>query len=379
MNGDEKTSVVKRQRWLDVARLLAFASVLMNHALSRSFATQKDTLGEFLLLPKYASAIKATLYAFSRIGVPLFLMISGALLIERQYEKPRVLRRFIRHNWWELFRTTEIWLVIMFWFLQIFQTSVLRTEGIGKACISFIETLLFINQKTMASMWYMSMILCVYLLIPFFSVALRDLGDRLLYVLCGIVVFSGMIVPNINTALAATGSAFSLNLSFGQYMVFPIYAAYLLCGYWISKGKLARLNTAIVLLCLVFCFSATSAFQYWLYSTSSDYYLRYADIGILASSVFLFELLRRSERRPQGKGVLLRGLADMTFGLYFVHICVMTGIDSILDKALPHLGHFPKLFVLSVSTLMLSVIIVWATSKIPLFRKYLYLMKDEAR
>ena len=35
---------------------------------------------------------------FSHIGVPLFLMISGALLLRRSYETREQTKRFYRHN-----------------------------------------------------------------------------------------------------------------------------------------------------------------------------------------------------------------------------------------------------------------------------------------
>lgn len=89
----------KRVVWLDWARSLAIISVTFNHALSRSFETHSDTYEEFLILGIPLSFLKAFLYVFSRIGVPLFLMISGSLLMKRNYEDKDVLRRFIHHNW----------------------------------------------------------------------------------------------------------------------------------------------------------------------------------------------------------------------------------------------------------------------------------------
>ena len=47
----------------------------------------------------FLSFVKAFLYVFSRLGVPLFLMITGALLLDRKYEEKNQLRRFITHNY----------------------------------------------------------------------------------------------------------------------------------------------------------------------------------------------------------------------------------------------------------------------------------------
>lgn len=68
------TNVKKRILWLDVARTVAIISVTFNHALSRSFETHEGTLEEFNNISKVISAIKAVLYVFSRLGVPLFMI-----------------------------------------------------------------------------------------------------------------------------------------------------------------------------------------------------------------------------------------------------------------------------------------------------------------
>ena len=120
---------LKRHYWLDLARATAILSVTMNHALSRSFLTRENSYSEFLEMATAGSFLKAFLYVFSRLGVPLFLMITGSLLMNRDYEDTKVFKRFIRHNFGSLFIATELWLFVQFWFLQFFEGSTLRTSG----------------------------------------------------------------------------------------------------------------------------------------------------------------------------------------------------------------------------------------------------------
>ena len=100
MNGN------RRIQYLDVARSIAIVSITFNHAFNFSFSA---TYAEFISLPILVNVIKAALYTFSRIGVPLFLMISGALLLPRNYGGGET-TRFLKHNWLQLLITTEIWL-----------------------------------------------------------------------------------------------------------------------------------------------------------------------------------------------------------------------------------------------------------------------------
>ena len=85
----------RRVFWLDAVRALAVISVTFNHALNRSVLDQISLLRQ---LNPYAF-LGCLLYIFSRLGVPLFLMLSGALLLGRDYTQPRIRSRFYRHNW----------------------------------------------------------------------------------------------------------------------------------------------------------------------------------------------------------------------------------------------------------------------------------------
>ena len=364
----------QRKFWLDFARALAIISVTFNHALSRSFHTHSGTQFEFMQMSALGSVVKALLYVFSRLGVPIFLMISGALLMKRDYEDREVTQRFIKHNWWGLFRTTEIWLVIMFWLLQIPGRSVLHTQGVARALVKCVSTMLFLNQETMGSMWYMSMVLCVYLMIPVVAIGLKRLGDRFFYGLFGIVLLAGFVVPNINTALEAAGSGKTLEFAISSADIFSTYFLYVLAGYWISQGKMAKVSLPWLWVGLVVGFAGTAAFQYWIYSTPSDYYVRYADTGILMTGAFLFEIIRRraGRFRTGAKAKAITYLSQISFGIYFVHICIMTVVHAALSS---NLVFYPRFLILELTSLIGAIIIIWLTSKSKWVGSYLYLIK----
>jgi len=176
MEVEEKNT--NRIFWLDAARAIAIISVTFNHALSRSFAVYSGTYDEYIRMPAAGSFIKALLFVFSRLGVPLFLMITGSLLMDRNFEDRKTTERFMKKNLWPLLRITLIWLTIMYGYFMLARSSYLRAEGIASALLHYASTILFINPTTMGSMWYMPMILCVYLMIPIMSLALKKLGTR---------------------------------------------------------------------------------------------------------------------------------------------------------------------------------------------------------
>ena len=77
----EKTLTGGRSYYLDIARAIAIISISLNHAVNRTYENYAGQMEEFLELSWASSLLKAVTTMFSHLGVPLFLMISGALLL----------------------------------------------------------------------------------------------------------------------------------------------------------------------------------------------------------------------------------------------------------------------------------------------------------
>ena len=364
--------------WLDAARAIAIISVTFNHALSRSFAIYSGTYDEFQRMTAAGSFIKALLFIFSRLGVPLFLMITGALLMDRDYENPGTTERFMRHNWWPLLRITLLWLTIMYGYFMLAKSSYLRAEGIVSCLIHYVSTILFINPTTMGSMWYMPMILCVYLMIPIMSLALKKLGARYLAIPLGLVFLSAMVVPDISTLFNILGYKGELVLSLSYSYLFTYYILFVFAGYGISRGLLDGLGDVLVAALATASLLAMSAFQCWTYTTGSDYAVGYSETGIFLTAVFLFELIRR--KAEQAAGPALRRhvmyLAEISFGIYFVHICIMHGLKLFLDRATGITG-YPSFLILEAVSLGGSIVIISILSKNRMLARYLFGMTKE--
>lgn len=84
----------KRESYLDYARVFAIISISCNHAITRAFSVYDTTYEEFLAYPKIVSLFRSIIYVFSRMGVPVFLMITGALLLNKKIETKEDVLRF---------------------------------------------------------------------------------------------------------------------------------------------------------------------------------------------------------------------------------------------------------------------------------------------
>ena len=101
---------MKKQRiaFLDFARALAILLVVLCHVIELFYPFSLE--GMQGLHPR-ARIFATTALTIGRLGVPLFLMISGYLLLGRRYDEERC-RRFWKHNWLHLFFLTIVWILL---------------------------------------------------------------------------------------------------------------------------------------------------------------------------------------------------------------------------------------------------------------------------
>ena len=368
----------KRVFYLDVARAIAIISISLNHAVNRSYSNYNGQMAEFLALPLGSTLFKVVISVFSRIGVPLFLMITGVLILNKRFEDGGDVKRFYKHNLLSLFITAEIWYFLMYWFLVLIKPGnyVLETRGWGGAVLGMFETMLFQNQVTFGSMWYMPMILCVYLTIPFVAMAKNRFSrdDGWVWLPMGVLFCVSMVVPFISNLLGLLGKPGLTNALEGGHL-FSFYYIYILIGYWIGKGGLEKLKTCTVVLVTVGTFLICCGYQHWAYSRPMDYLVSYDFPLLPVCAGFLFELLRRCADGMKKLEKPVTGLARISFGIYFVHIVIMSVLVVLLDRLMPGMYRPVRLIVLEVLSVGMSIGIIWPLSKIKVFKQYLFLIK----
>lgn len=104
----------KRIEWLDIVRGIAIMMVVMNHAAEGLYFYSNVPIMERSMLSQITGF---SLFTIGRMGVPLFLFISGYLLLPREYDDERCFR-FWKHNLLQLLLLTEMWII----FYNIFKS-----------------------------------------------------------------------------------------------------------------------------------------------------------------------------------------------------------------------------------------------------------------
>lgn len=163
-------------------------------------------------------------------------------------------------------------------------------------------------------------------------------------------------------------------MAFEYENIFSYYLVYVLAGFWISKGALVRFKTFGLAFGFAAFFVGTSLFQLFLMSSNSNYFVRYADIGIVLSSVCLYELLRRKASAVISLKKPVTFISVSAFGIYFLHICVMTALNKVMDKFIST-QYLSRFLILEIVSFLVSVLVIFITSKVGIIKKYLYMMK----
>lgn len=309
---------------------------------------------------------------FSHLGVPLFLMISGALLHKRM-ETADDVKRFYRHNLIELFITTEIWYFIMYWFIFFEDISTgYWEEGLAGTLLGCVKTMLFLDQSTMSSMWYMPMILCLYTTIPFAAVLVKKLSLKALSLPLLLAFLYGMCLPALNSLLVLRDIP-PMDTAVYLFNLCSIYYLYVFTGYFISQGGLQRLRTGEVAVLTVLLFALICGYQLYAYSDWVDYLVDYDFPLLLLCAMGLLELLRRGAEHLRGLRPAVTYLAKISFGIYFVHILIMSLLYWHMDFS--EWSHLWTLLFLEGVSVGGSILLIALFSGIPFCRRRMFGIK----
>jgi surface polysaccharide O-acyltransferase-like enzyme len=314
----------RRVQYLDVLRVFSMLSVVFLHSISRSVAVN---LGSNVWhLANVTTAIAST-------AVPLFFMISGALLLDSRYtlsmdytlkrRLPRVLLPFIA------------WSLIAVVYLALFTDS----GGGSRLATAVTTTINLPGRQALVHLWFMYALIPLYLLSPLIKTFVDSVGPKLMAYTLGLWLVFASLLPMIATflperyrPLAHWGGAIPVNSFVG-------FAGYFLAGYWLMKAEWrvpARWLMAIAVADVMAMVVAT-----WAVTRSTGYYTVYfktytsTTMVILSVAVFLlakgFMETRRLGRVGNG---FIGFLVPISFGVYLCHLFVRDIVGRAFDWSL---------------------------------------------
>lgn len=229
-------------------------------------------------------------------AVPCFLMVTGALLLDRERVIPpaKLFGKYIARM-----------LIALVLFTAIF-TVIRHDPSAGTSIFSeFTEGLLF--NHCMAYLWYLYMMLAIYLLMPLFKAIVNKATDRQLAILLAVLLIVCSLLP-LASYLGADAALY--------IPTWIVYGAYLLMGFLLYRHNMDWRIAAVV---LVICTIALPLITFRLTGTDIDpaNLTAYNSPLVVMLSAAVFSLMLRIKRKA---GSLIENIDRCSFGIYLIHM-----------------------------------------------------------
>lgn len=337
---------------LDVIRFAAIVLVLICHSSEQAFSMSGG------------SAPMAVLHTLGRLGVPLFLFLTGALILKKDFSSSRSIILFYRKNLVSLLLTVEIWIVIYGCYLFFC--------GQEFTFYDYIKCALFINDIPMMHWWYIPAIIMIYVALPFASRAVRNLDIKGLALPFMLIVVLGFLLPTINSFLSIWGKGFQNVPDLAPLGGFLFF--YIVLGMYLIDERTMKLVSNFQLTLLAFLGVFGACLQEYL-----GLGLWYNNFFIILTAVTITEFIFRLLSVPRIKSRVhemkreLEVLSKTAFFVYFVHVPVLTFVERLASCLNLSLAHFSVSFI---GTLILSYLIAITgyklLDKMPRLRKAIF-------
>lgn len=325
----------KKERifYYDFLRAFAIIAVLICHV---------DMFFGPLVTP-FEIISQMTFHDIGRIGVPIFLMISGALLLNREYDLGDFLKR----------RFTRIIYPFIFWIIVIIAGIIFTSGNYSFAWNTFIGN--------PSITWYFWMLLGIYLFIPIINAFIRTYGeDALKYFL--IIWFATMILKTFNSYPLFP----DFNLDY-----FAGYVGYPVLGYYLDKKEFKLSDAKMCAAGFIIFLIALAAFVYCDYTKLSYVSSIYLNVIMVFMGSGMYLFVRYLDRITSFKhiknnviGAIIVSISLYSYGMYFSHVIAL----KLLVKFNPHSTLlFPVMFAL---VIFISWLMPYVVSKIPYLKKF---------
>ena len=296
----------KRILYIDILNILAILAVLIMHhnGIVHGY-TNSSTW--------YTSLIFECIFYFA---VPLFIMISGAMLMP--YREKYSTKTFFKK------RALKVFIPAIFWitFMLIWRVFIVKTMTIDDWSPKNILNIVFASKEE-TTYYYLFLIMGVYLTVPVLSRLAKLEYRKTLWYLVGVFFIFNAIVPNFLKFLGVTYNT-DLSLMIGQWSM------YVVLGYLLSTQEISKKYRVILyilgILAIVYRYATTAILssQTGKLVNTTWGYSQFHTI-LLSSAVFVFiknmnfEWIEKRKKLVKTLGVF----AGCSFGVYLLHKIVM--------------------------------------------------------
>jgi surface polysaccharide O-acyltransferase-like enzyme len=343
---------------VDLVRTVAILMVLVYHASTENYvASQLNSLDYFVLWSSQTGYQSLVL-----MGVPLFVILSGALLLQPSKVNEPIGVFFKK-------RISRILIAFAFWSVIYFAWTH-YVDGVQLSPNYVVQSLL--NGGAYYQFWFIYLIFGLYLITPILRVIVPNAPRKIL--LYGLILWflTVSILPVIHLV---TGYSLDQNV-----LLFTGYTGYFIFGFY-AMGT--NVSTKTLKRLLVFGVIAT-IFGYYLmaypYHALNQYYF-FADtlsFNIVLSTIAVYLLLSKASSDWPGANhprfaKLIHAISENTLPIFFMHVIVLEtlnkGLLFGLKISLMQINPIIEIPIAAALTLFICLGLILALKKVPVVCK----------
>lgn len=318
----------ERSASLSLLRVMACFGVVLLHCAYASAAGYAESSKEYII----SMGLRNSVMCF----VPVFVMVSGALLLQpdREISISKILNKYILRM-----ILTLLLFSLLFYLFDLFL-------GVAKTPLDGIISVY--TGQGWSHLWYLYLMIGIYLLLPFYRMVAKNSSRKELLYLLGIYFIFLCLFPLIN-GITATKTGFYI-------CTYTIYPLYFFLGYAIREKlvKIKEWHSIVLIISGTALIVLSSCYAYGYNVPALKSLLSsYAFLPVLMQSIGLFSLIENLSCR---EGKLLNFFDANSFGVYLIHMVFLKYIFLAFKLDLMAIGGVPIIFAASLAVYLLSTV-----------------------
>ncbi len=291
-------------------RTVAILGVLLLHA------ANDLTIQQINDLEIWRWCIVDVYQSIGRMGVPLFVMLTGALLLAPS--KNEELGVFFKK------RFARIGLPFVFWAVAYFLWDI-YIENQQVSTSFFVQGIL---TGPYFQFWYLYMLMGLYLLTPLLRLMVAQASEKLFRYFMAIWFVGVSLVP-----LITTFSSYDVN---PNLFALPGYVGYFVLGAYLINVRIRR-KYLVTLLSIGIALTAIGTFQVsrTIGGGTSFYFQEYLSPTMILASISFFLLLNtfkapieQAHEKPSRRRMIMAVISENTLGIYLFHMMIIYTLQN---------------------------------------------------
>lgn len=341
----------ERNLALDTGRTVAILAVMLIHVCAPLVTGNKPGDPQFF----YGNLFDS----LARIAVPLFVMISGALMLDEDAALP--LKKLFLKKIPQLLLPLIVWSAV-----YALHYKILPPLSAGKPIDwEDVRNAFFMGHY---HLWYLYMQIGLYFILPFLRTFVKKENKNLVLLYIGMTLLTQFTVPVLKSVALYWSPAKDIVTFLGKFYLdfFSQFVAYYLTGWYIVRIGISKKWKRM----LLYALSVMSVLATILYvNATKDYQNAYSDWNLFNYLYALGVFLAISRYCTGVQGIVrtvVSFISKHSFGMYVVHVLIMRWVKSWLPRTL-----FPPVYIFACLAMVfgISLGIAWVFSKIPGIRK----------